>query len=267
MSNEIDPAKQAPVSALQQRKAILVTGGSRGIGRAISIALVERGLPVFVNYRKDHEAANATCAAIQAAGGEAFPIAANVADRDAVTGMFAEIRQRGFWIQTLVNNAGIVKDNLVATMSADDWHDVISTNLDSSFYCVRAALTTMMVRRSGQIVNLASVSGIRALIGQANYAAAKAGVLALTRGLAREVGRYGIRVNAVAPGFIETDMLAELQATPKGLEMLDEIKNKMIPLARFGSAEEVAQTVCFLCSKSARYITGHVLVVDGGLSV
>ena len=261
------PGGPATIPAAQLRKAILVTGASRGIGRAIAVALADPKLTIFINYRNDLRAAEETCAQVRASGGAAFPIGADVADRDAVAAMFADIRNRGFWIQTLVNNAGIVKDNLLATMSANDWRDVLGTNLDSSFYCIRAALTAMMTRRNGQVINVASVSALRAQAGQTNYAAAKAGMLALTRVLAREVGRYGIRVNAVAPGFIETDMLAELRATDKGRAMLEDASKNLIPLGRFGSREEVAQTVAFLCSKAAGYITGHVLVVDGGLSV
>lgn len=253
------------IPSRQLRKAALVTGASRGIGEAVARSLATE-LPVFVNYRNGRAAAEAVCDAIRAAGGEAHPIAADVSDREAVLQMFAQIRERGYWVHTLVNNAGIVRDNLVASMSSDEWRDVLGTNLDSSFYCIRAALQTMMSRKGGQIVNVASVSGIRAQAGQANYSAAKAGMLALTRGLAREVGRYGIRVNAVAPGFIETDMLIDMQENERAKALLEDARTRMIPLARFGSVDEVAQTVAFLCSKAASYITGHVLVIDGGLS-
>jgi 3-oxoacyl-[acyl-carrier protein] reductase len=250
----------------QPRKAILVTGGSRGIGRAIAMELVGLRMPVLVNYRSNRDEAAATCEAVHGAGGEAYPLAADVADHAAVTAMFADIRRRGFWVQTLINNAGIVKDNLAAMMSSADWRAVLGTNLDGSFYCIRAALTSMTSRRSGQIVNIASVSGIRGQSGQANYGAAKAGLISLTRTLAREVGGYGIRVNAVAPGFIETDMLDELRKNPRAGVALDMALDHLIPLGRFGKSEEVAQTVAFLCSKAASYITGHVLVVDGGLN-
>jgi len=249
------------------RKAILNTGGSRGIGRAIAIELARGGIPIVINFRGNQNAAEETCDLVRAVGAEVYAEAADVADRESVTGMFMRIRERGLWVQTLINNAGIVKDNLTAAMSSSDWRDVLGTNLDGSFYCIRAALASMMSRRSGQIVNMASVSGIRAQSGQSNYSAAKAGLIALTRTLAREVGRYGIRVNAVAPGFIETDMLNELRQNPRDNAALKMALTQMIPLARFGKPEEVAQTVGFLCSKASSYITGHVLIVDGGLHV
>ena len=181
--------------------------------------------------------------------------------------MFSQIRDSGCWVHTLVNNAGIAKDTLVAMMSQQSWRDVLSTNLDGSFYCARAAIPTMIARKAGQIVNVASVSALRAQVGQVNYSAAKAGMVAMTRGLSRELGRYGIRVNAVAPGFIETEMLVEMRANPRGQALLEQARDERIPLARFGTAQEVGQTVAFLCSSAASYVTGHVLVVDGGLSV
>jgi 3-oxoacyl-[acyl-carrier protein] reductase len=252
---------------MQSKKAALVTGGSRGIGRAVSIALAATDIPVFVNYKSGSAAAEETCAAIQAAGGIATPIQADVSDRDSVKKMFGQIRDSGYWVHTLVNNAGIVRDQLCAMMSASDWRDVLGTNLDSAFYCIREAAATMISRRGGQIVNMASVSGLRGQPGQANYGAAKAGLAALTRTLAREVGRYNIRVNAVAPGFIDTDMLRELNANPRSKAVLDEARDRFIPLGRFGTVEDVARSVAFLASPAASYITGHVLVVDGGMSI
>lgn len=242
----------------RSKKAALVTGGSRGIGRAISIALGSSGTPVFVNFKSDALAAAEVCRVIRDSGGTAEPIQADISDRKAVQAMFADLRSRGYWVQTLVNNAGIVRDQLCAAMSAGDWREVLGTNLDGAFHCVREAASSMMVRRSGQIINIASVGGLRSRPGQANYAAAKAGMIALTRTLAQELGRYNIRVNAIAPGFIDTAMLHGMPANT--LE-------KHIPLGRLGRAEEVAQCAVFLASPSASYVTGHVLVVDGGLSV
>jgi 3-oxoacyl-[acyl-carrier protein] reductase len=255
------------IPASNLAKAILVTGGSRGIGRAISVKLADTAIPVFVNYHSNSDAAEQTCDQIRLSGGQAHPIQCDVADRTAVSNMFSEIRKQGYWVHTLINNAGISKDAPLVTMTADDWRTVLSTNLDAGFYSLRAALATMISRRSGQVVNVASVGGIRASIGQANYAAAKAGMIALTRNLAREIGTYGIRVNAVAPGYIDTDMLTQMRDNPKGKEMLEFATSRMIPLGRLGSTEEVAQCVAFLCSKAAAYVTGQVLVVDGGLSV
>jgi 3-oxoacyl-[acyl-carrier protein] reductase len=248
-------------------KAILVTGGSRGIGRAICIAMADKKAPIYVNYSSNEGAALETCASLEALGAQAMPIRANVADQNEVNAMFTTIRQSGHWVHTLINNAGIVADTLAASMSTDQWHSVISTNLDGLFYCVRAAIPTMSARKSGRIVSIASVSALKAQIGQLNYAASKAGVLAMTRGLAVELGRHRIRVNAVAPGFIETDMLNDIRNSEKGKKLLEETANFAIPLRRLGKPEEVASVVRFLCSEAASYITGQTIVVDGGLSV
>lgn len=249
------------------KKSVLVTGGSRGIGRAVCVALARDGWPVMVNYQRDESAAQAVCEQVRAAGGEALAFKADVSKRAEVRDMLAAVKEAGYWVNALINNAGIVRDNAVPMMAADEWESVISTNLSGTFYCVREVVPTMMARKNGIIVNVASVSGLRGQVGQANYGAAKAGVMALTRSLARETGRFNVRVNAIAPGFIETDMLAHMQDNARARELLDKARGEMIPLARFGKVEEVADAVRFLVSPSASYITGQTLVVDGGLSV
>ncbi len=262
----MDPRSTAP-GALSAKKAVLVTGGGRGIGRAIALALAPMGLPIIINYRSSAASAAEACEAVRALGGQAEALQADVSDRDAVKRLVAEIRGRGYWVHTLINNAGLIRDNLCAMLSVADWDAVIDTNLGGTFHCIRETVPGMTSRRSGQIINIASVSGLRGQPGQANYGAAKAGVMALTRTLAREVGAFNIRVNAVAPGFIETDMLAEMRQHPAARDLLEEARTRFIALGRFGKSEEVGQVVAFLCSPAASYITGHVLVVDGGLTV
>ena len=249
------------------KNAVLVTGGSRGIGKAICQALAKRGWVVLINYQKNEQAALAVRDAIRADGGEADIFQADVANRDSVKAMLAAIKARGYWVNALVNNAGITRDNMLPMMSGDEWESVISTNLNSAFYCIKEVIQKMIVRKNGCIVNVASVSGIRGQAGQSNYGAAKAGMLALTRSLAREVGRYNIRVNAVAPGFIETDMLSAMHGNEAVKVMLEDTKNNHVPLKRFGQAEEVANVVSFLLSSEASYMTGQAIVVDGGLSL
>jgi len=247
--------------------AVLVTGGSRGIGRAIAIELASLGLPVLVNYARDEDAARATLDALRSAGARAEGFRADVSVSEQVDAMLRDIKLMGLWVQVLVNNAGITSDGPLPLMSDAAWESVISTNMGGVFHCTRGVVRFMIPRKQGVIVNVASVSGIRGHAGQSNYSAAKAGVMAMTRSLARELGRFHIRVNAVAPGFIETDMLQHLRANTAVHSQLEQIRDQMIPCGRFGDAVEVAKVVRFLVSDDASYVNGHTLVIDGGLSV
>lgn len=239
-------------------KCALVTGGSRGIGRAICLKMAAMGYYVLVNYKSNQTEAENTLTQIKQAGGNGELLAFNVADRFEIK----EVLQN--WInsnesadiEVLVNNAGIRDDSLMVWLKDEQWDSVIKTSLDSFFYVTRLVLEEMMVNRFGRIINVVSLSGIKGLPGQTNYSAAKAGVIGATKALAQEVGRSGITVNAVAPGFIKTDMT----------EGLDEKELKRnIPINRFGFPEEVAHAVGFLASKEASYITGEVLSINGGL--
>jgi 3-oxoacyl-[acyl-carrier protein] reductase len=241
-------------------KTALVTGSSRGIGRAVALELARRGARVVVNYHHSAQQAAEVCATIAEQGGQAVAVAADVSQAAEVERLFAATEAAFGAVSVLVNNAGITRDNLLARLGEADWDLVLDTNLKSAYLCSRAALRGMLRARWGRVVNISSVIALGGNVGQANYAAAKAGLLALTRTLAREVGSRAITVNAVAPGFIETDMTARLtdQARTQLMER--------IVLERLGTPEDVAQAVAFLCSPAAAYITGHVLVVDGGLS-
>lgn len=242
-------------------RVALVTGGSRGIGRAIAEHLGATGHRVAVNYHSSPGAAEDVVAAITAGGGEAVAVGADVADPDAITAMVAEVAERLGPVDVLVNNAGITRDGLVMRMGIEDWDDVLATNLRSAFLCTKAALRGMLRAKWGRIVNIASVSGIAGNPGQANYAAAKAGLIGFTKSVAKEVGSRGITVNAVAPGFIDTDMTADLG---------DAVREAAIPqitLGRFGTPQEIASAVGYLASDTASYVTGQVIVVDGGMVI
>ncbi|AXF55422.1 3-oxoacyl-ACP reductase FabG [Salicibibacter kimchii] len=243
---------------LEGKKA-LVTGASRGIGRAIALNLAQNGADVAVNYAGSEAKAAETAKECASYGVEAFPVQANVADEEAVKALFKTVTDRFGAIDILVNNAGITKDNLIMRMKEDDWDQVLDTNLKGVFLCSKAVVRPMMKQRSGSIINIGSVTGTLGNAGQANYTAAKAGVVGLTKTLARELSSRHIRVNAVAPGFIETEMTDELEG-----EQRDGLLAQ-IPLGELGRPEDVAETVSFLAGEKSRYMTGQTLHVDGGM--
>lgn len=240
-------------------KVALVTGASRGIGRSIALELAQNGAKVAVNYAGSKDKAEAVVNEIVAGGGEAIAIQADVADSDAVQSMVKEVISIYGSLDILVNNAGITRDTLVMRMKDEDWDAVLNTNLKGVFLCAKAVTRQMMKQRSGRIINISSVVGVLGNAGQANYVAAKAGVIGLTKSLARELANRNITVNAVAPGFIETDMTDQLT---------DEIKESMlsqIPLSKLGQPQEIARVVRFLASEDSSYMTGQTLHVDGGM--
>ncbi|MBH4490325.1 3-oxoacyl-[acyl-carrier-protein] reductase [Staphylococcus aureus] len=240
-------------------KSALVTGASRGIGRSIALQLAEEGYNVAVNYAGSKEKAEAVVEEIKAKGVDSFAIQANVADADEVKAMIKEVVSQFGSLDVLVNNAGITRDNLLMRMKEQEWDDVIDTNLKGVFNCIQKATPQMLRQRSGAIINLSSVVGAVGNPGQANYVATKAGVIGLTKSAARELASRGITVNAVAPGFIVSDMTDALS---------DELKDQMltqIPLARFGQDTDIANTVAFLASDKAKYITGQTIHVNGGM--
>ena len=239
-------------------KSVLVTGGSRGIGRAICLKMAGQGYHVLINYKGNNAAAEETLAAISATGGTGELLPFDVADKEQIKSVL------GGWIESntdnpieiLVNNAGIKDDTLMMWMKDEQWESVRSTSLDAFFYVTREVLSGMLMRRFGRIINVVSLSGLKGMPGQANYSAAKAGVIGATKALAQEVAKRGVTVNAVAPGFIQTDMTGDLNEK--------ELK-AMIPAQRFGKPEEVAHAVAFLASPDSGYITGTVISINGGL--
>lgn len=240
-------------------KVALVTGGSRGIGRAIAIRLAALGATVYVNYVSRAEAAEETKATIEQAGGAAEIIGFDIADGEQVQSSIKKIVADRGSLDILVNNAGITRDGLVARMKESDWDDVITTNLKGAFHCSKAASRVMMKQRWGRIINITSVIGFSGNAGQTNYAAAKAGLVGLSKSMAREYATRGITVNCVAPGYIQTEMTESLG---------DDVKEKVrseIPMGTLGSVEDVACAVAFLAGDEARYITGQTIHVNGGM--
>lgn len=244
-----------------KNKIALVTGASRGIGRQIALSMAKEGALVIVNYNGSKEKAEEVVTQIIADGGMAESYGCNVADFEAAGEMIAEVIKKHGALDILVNNAGITKDGLLLKMSEEDFDKVIEINLKGTFNCIKHATRQMLKQKSGRIINMSSVVGIAGNAGQVNYAASKAGVIGITRSVAKELGSRGITVNAIAPGYIDTDMTAVLS---------EDIKNAIIdsvPLKRMGCVEDIANAAVFLASDKASYITGQVISVDGGMNI
>lgn len=246
---------------MTEKKVALVTGASKGIGRAIAMTLAKEGNFVIVNYNGSQQKAEETCDLIRTAGGECEAVQFNVACAEETTKAMQELIAKHGRLDILVNNAGITRDGLIMRMSEEDFDVVIDTNLKGAFHTIKVASRQMMKQRSGRIINISSVSGVLGNAGQANYSASKAGLIGLTKTMARELASRGVTVNAVAPGFIETDMT---DAMPQAVK--DGVAGQ-IPLGYVGKPEDVAEAVCFLASQRAGYITGQVLCVDGGMAI
>ncbi len=240
-------------------KVAIVTGAGRGIGKAVALALAAQGAKVVVNYSRSADAAQEVVNAIAGFGGEAIAVQADVAVAAQVDALLTQTKEKFGRVDILVNNAGITRDKLILRMSEEDWDSVLDTNLKGAFLCCKAVAPIFVKQRAGIIVNIGSVNGLVGAPGQSNYSASKAGLIGLTKSLAKELGGRNVRVNAVAPGFIETEMTGGLKDDFK------ETVIKQIPLARLGSANDVAGVVVFLCSDAAAYIQGEVITVDGGL--
>ena len=242
-------------------KTAIVTGGSRGIGRAVCLELAKGGANVVLCYAGNESAANDAVAACEALGAKALAVRCDVADAGEVKALVDTAVKAFGRVDILVNNAGITRDGLLLTMREEDFDAVVATNLRGTFLCMKAVARPMMRQRYGRIVNLSSVVGLRGNAGQVNYAASKAGVVGMTKSLAKELASRNVTVNAVAPGFIETDMTAAMPESAKTATLAS------LPMQRLGAAEDVARAVAFLVSDEAAYITGQVLAIDGGMSM
>jgi 3-oxoacyl-[acyl-carrier protein] reductase len=248
------------MSQFQDRVAV-VTGASRGIGKGIALELAKLGATVVINYNQSGDAAQALVDEIKSSGGVALAVQADVSDANQATALIKAATDTYDKIDILVNNAGVTRDNVIMMMKPEDFDIVINTNLRSTWLCSKAAVRAMMRKRYGRIINITSVSGIAGQSGQTNYSASKAGIIGLTKALAREVASRNVTVNAVAPGFVLTDLTKDLP------EDLTNQLNDYIPLGRWGEIQEVAHAVAFLASDEASYITGHILSVDGGMAM
>ncbi|KAB3535202.1 3-oxoacyl-[acyl-carrier-protein] reductase [Alkaliphilus pronyensis] len=242
-------------------KTALVTGGSRGIGKAISKALAKAGANVVINYTSNGEAADEVVKELEKEGVKALAVKANVADPNDVKEMMKKIEENFEGIDILVNNAGITRDNLFMRMKDEEWQQVMDVNLNGIFFCTKAVIRRMMKQKYGKIINMSSVVGVMGNAGQANYCASKAGVIGLTKSLARELAVKNINVNGIAPGFIDTDMTSVLPDSIK-----EDLLNN-IPLKRYGKPDDIANLVVFLSSENANYITGQIIHVDGGMAM
>lgn len=240
-------------------KVALVTGAARGIGRAIVLELIDAGAKVVINYRSSLAQVEELLVEVKEAGGEAIAVCGDISNEEDAKNLISTTVKEFGRLDVLVNNAGITKDNLLMRISEEDFDKVIDTNLKGTFFCIKHGASVMLKQRSGKIINMSSIVGVTGNAGQANYAASKAGVIGLTKSAARELASRGINVNAVAPGFIETDMTDSLPDKVKEASIAN------IPFRRFGSASEIAGVVCFLASEAANYITGQVIQVDGGM--
>lgn len=242
-----------------KEKVAVVTGASRGIGKAVALKLASMGASVIVNYAGSKDKAESVVKQIEDMGGNAEAIQCDVSDFQMCKNFISDVQKKYGRIDILVNNAGITRDGLVMTMKEEDFDDVIATNLKGTFNCIRFVSRIMMKQRSGKIINMSSVSGVAGNAGQVNYSAAKAGVIGITKSMARELASRNINVNAIAPGFIETDMTNTLSEKVREQAVLQ------IPLGRFGKAEEVAELAAFLAGENSNYITGQVFHIDGGM--